>query len=56
MKLEVEIDPNWIGNITIVFPFGKPVYILKCNNWQFPITRAQMLNIIDDVGRAKKNA
>lgn len=56
MKLDVDFDPNCIEYISISFNCKEPSYTLCFSGIELPITRAQMLNIIDDVTEAKRNA
>lgn len=60
MILDVDIDVKMARLITVDFSEDKPRYTITLYDgghaMVIPITRAQMLNIIDDVGRAKKNA
>jgi len=64
--MNLDINPLFVREISVRFKDAGPEYSVLVSNdgsghpymaglW-FPITRAQMLNIIDDVAEAKRNA
>ena len=64
--MNIDIDPKFVREIRVEFNDNEPKYTLYVSDGMrnvyevpsgltLPITRAQMLNIIDDVTEAKRN-